>query len=131
MPTADEMRAVLTRYLQAVAAHDVDAVIALFAPDISVEDPVGGAPGTHVVGRDAVETFFRRGFARSSPTPTLQGPIRTTCGSEAAMAFRLGLELAGQACEVDVIDVVEFNTEGLIVRLRAFWNPQEIRPIAG
>jgi hypothetical protein len=44
------------------------------------------------------------------------------------MAFTLGLTLGGQASEVDVIDVVEFNDAGKIVRLRAFWNPNEIRP---
>ena len=129
MPTAEEMRSVLTRYLQAVADHDVPAVLALFADDICVEDPVGGDPDTQVMGRDAVGAFFKRGFAFSSPSPTLTGPIRTTLGREDAMPFTLRLELSGRESEIDVIDVVEFNDAGLIVRLRAFWNPDEIRTI--
>jgi len=110
-----------------VAEHDVEAVLALFADEISVEDPVGGAPGTHVQGREAVAEFFRKGFSRTRPVPTLTGPIRTTHGNEGAMAFTLHLELGGQAREIDVIDVVSFDSTGKITRLRAFWNPDEIR----
>ena len=29
--------------------------------------------------------------------------------------------------EIDVIDVVSFDAAGKITRLRAFWNPDEIR----
>ena len=121
------MRDVLTRYLQYVGDHDVEAVLDLFDEKILVEDPVGGAPATQVQGRAAVGDFFREGFSRSKPTPTEIGPVRTTLGREAAVSFTLRLNLAGHASEVDVIDVVEFNDNGQIVRLRAFWNPDEIR----
>lgn len=129
MPTAVRMREILSLYLQHVAEHDVDAVLALFADEISVEDPVGGAAGTHIEGREAVEAFFRKGFSRSKPVPTLTGPIRTTRGNEAAMPFTLRLEFAGQPREIDVIDVVSFDDGGKITRLRAFWNPDEIRAL--
>jgi len=127
MPTAEEMRETLVLYLRRVAEHDAEAVLALFADEISVEDPVGGPPGTHVQGREAVGEFFRKGFSRTRPVPTLTGPIRTTHGAEAAMAFTLRLELGGQSREIDVIDVVSFDATGKITRLRAFWNPDEIR----
>ena len=127
MPTAEEMRETLVLYLRRVAEHDAEAVLALFADEISVEDPVGGPPGTHVQGREAVGEFFRKGFSRTRPVPTLTGPIRTPHGTEAAMAFTLRLELGGQSREIDVIDVVSFDATGKITRLRAFWNPDEIR----
>lgn len=128
MPSESEMRATLTRYLQCVADQDVDGVLALFADDVSVEDPVGGAEGTHVVGREAVGAFFARGFARSHPVPRATGPIVTTLADEAAMSFVLALELGDRPCEIDVIDVVRFDASGRIESLRAFWNPNEIRP---
>ena len=59
MPRADRMRAQMLKYLEGVEAGDVEAVVSLFADSISVEDPVGGPPGTHVVGVDAVREFFR------------------------------------------------------------------------
>jgi steroid delta-isomerase len=129
MPTPDRMRATLQRYLELVARHDVEGVLSLFAESISVEDPVGGPPGTHVVGREAVASFFRRGFARSRPRPALAGPIVTTAGDEAAMAFTLELQLGEERCELDVVDVVRFDAKGRIVSLRAFWNLDEARPL--
>ncbi|HJO24581.1 MAG: nuclear transport factor 2 family protein [Myxococcota bacterium] len=127
MPTAEKMRETLVLYLQRVAEHDAEAVLALFADTISVEDPVGGAPGTHIRGHEAVGQFFREGFSRTQPVPTLVGPIRTTLGNEAAMAFTLRLEFGEETREIDVIDVVSFDAAGKITRLRAFWNPEEIR----
>lgn len=129
MPTPDEMRSTLHRYLDAVGRQDLAAVLALFADDVSVEDPVGGPPGTHVVGRDAVEVFFGEGFARSRPRPRLTGPICTTGSDRAAMAFVLELTLRGARFELDVIDEVAFDREGRITSLRAFWNAADAREI--
>jgi len=129
MPTAEEMRATLRRYLERVAENDVDGVLDLFTDDVSVEDPVGGPPGTHVVGREAVERFFRKGFARSRPSPTLTGPIRVTGVGQAAMPFVLRLELAGELKEIDVIDVVRFDSDGRINSLRAFWRFEDARSV--
>jgi steroid delta-isomerase len=129
MPTAEEMSATLRLYLERVKANDVDGVVELFADGVSVEDPVGGPPGTHVVGREAVERFFRKGFARSRPSPTATGPIRVTGGDEAAMPFVLRLELAGEIKEIDVIDVVRFDPDGRISSLRAFWRFEDARSV--
>lgn len=129
MPSAEEMRETLSLYLRHVAEQDLDAVLGLFAEEICVEDPVGGAAGTQVEGREAVREFFRRGFSRTRPVPTLTGPIRTTHGNQAAMPFTLRLELGGRSHEIDVIDVVAFDASGKITRLRAFWNPDEIRAL--
>lgn len=127
MPTAEEMRDTMKRYLACVEAQDVEGVLALFAGEVSVEDPVGGPPGTHVIGLDAVSAFFRQGFASSHPHPTPAGPIVTTGGNEAAMPFTLRLELRGSPVEFDVIDVMRFDENGKIESLRAFWNAREGR----
>lgn len=129
MPTPDEMRATLELYLERVGRGDVEGVVALFADDVSVEDPVGGPPGTHVVGREGVLRFFRKGFARSRPTPRASGPIRTTRADQAAMPFVLELDLGETRSQIDVIDVVHFDAIGRITALRAFWNPDDARPI--
>ena len=130
MPTPEEMRATMSRYLELVEAGDVDGVLALFSNDISVEDPVGGPPGTHMVGQDDVGAFFRKGFERSRPRPRATGPIRTTGGLEAAMPFVLQLELRTGPVEIDVIDVMTFDDAGKVTSLRAFWNANEMRPVA-
>lgn len=123
----EAMRAVLHRYLELVAAGDVDAVVDLMTDDVEVEDPVGGPASTHVVGRENVRAFFAAGFARARPRPTLTGAVRTTAGSEAAMPFLLTLSVGGREVEIDVVDVVRFDEQGRIASLRAFWNPAEMR----
>ncbi len=116
-------------YLERVGAGDVEGVMRLFSDAISVEDPVGGPPGTHVVGAQAVREFFRKGFERSNPQPRLTGTICTTGGHEAAMPFVLRLELRGRSMEIDVIDVMRFDDTGKVTSLRAFWNPEEMRRV--
>lgn len=120
----------MQRYLECVGRGDLDGVLSLFADSISVEDPVGGGPGTHVISRDEVAAFFGRGFERSRPRPTPTGPICTTGRNEAAMPFRLQLTLRNKVHEIDVIDVMVFDDDGKITSLRAFWNPDEMRPVA-
>ena len=127
MPTPAEMRATIGRYLDCVGRQDVDGVIALMSDDVSIEDPVGGPPGTHVVGRDSVERFFRAGFAASRPRPRSPGPVCTTAIDQAAFAFVLELDLHGVRSELDVIDVMRFDGAGRIRELRAFWNLHEAR----
>ncbi len=112
----------MLRYVELVRAGDVDGVLALMSDDVSVEDPVGGPAGTHVVGKDAVATFFRQGFPRAQPRPVLSGPICATAGDEAAMPFRLTLRVGERDLEVDVIDVMTFDGSGRISKLRAFWD---------
>ncbi len=124
---ASLMRSTLERYLELVAAGDVDGVVDLMSDDVSVEDPVGGPAATQVAGKENVRKFFAAGFAGARPRPTPTGPVRTTAGCEAAMPFRLVLTLKGENFELDVIDVVRFDAAGRIASLRAFWNPAEIR----
>lgn len=130
MPEAGEMRDRMKRYLEAVACQDVEAVVGLFADSVSVEDPVGGPPGTHVVGIENVKAFFRAGFAATAPRPRPEGPVVTTAGDEAAMGFTLSLEIEGKPMEIDVIDVMKFDDAHQITSLRAFWNFKEARPAA-
>ena len=127
MPTPESMRKTVLHYLRGVGEQDLEAVLSLFANSISVEDPVGGPPGTHVVGLDAVSAFFKKGFSRTRPSPTLTGPVVTTGGNEVAFPFILRLELAGKPHELDVVDVIQFDDRGQITSLRAFWNYEERR----
>lgn len=129
MPDPEAMRATMRRYLALVEQNDVDGVLELMSDDVSVEDPVGGPPGTHVVGREAVAAFFRQGFRRARPAPELTGPIVSTGANAAAMSFTLRLDLAGSRQAIDVVDVMTFDEDGRIASLRAFWNPREGRPV--
>ncbi len=129
MPSPEVMRNALLRYLERVEKNDVEGVLSLFADSVSVEDPVGGPPGTHVVGIEKVASFFRKGFQRSEPRPSRTGPVVTTGGNEAAVPFTLRLKIGDGIQELDVVDVVQFDEDGCITSLRAFWNFDERREV--
>ena len=57
-PAGDRIRDLVTRYLATFATGDIEARVALFAPDGSFEDPVGTPP---MVGHDALRAFFQDG----------------------------------------------------------------------
>ncbi len=56
------IEAVVEAYVRHLNAQDVEAVVALYADDASVEDPVGSEP---IRGRAAIRRFRRRPHGRS------------------------------------------------------------------
>lgn len=110
--------AVVRAYVQALNAGDLEAIVALYAEDGKVEDPVGSAP---VVGRGAIRAFY----ARSLATPLqvrLEGPVRVA-GRECAFAFAVTLTYEGQRMTIRPIDTFRFDEAGRIVQMRAYFGP--------
>lgn len=121
MPDPEKLRQALRAYVDCLCRSDVDGILALYAGTASVEDPVGTAP---VVGRDAVRDFYAANVAALRVEIT--GPIRVA-GRECAMPMLAEIESPKGLLYMDVIDVMEFDDAGLITRMRAFWNPAELR----
>jgi steroid delta-isomerase len=108
MTSREEICAQCDAYVAAVAAHDTEGILKVFAPDATQEEPVGATPR---VGHDAIRSFFAEseGFPF---TVSRLGPI-TVCGQVAAFQIRVDFE--GQAmAPMSSTDVVTFNDEGLI-----------------
>jgi len=55
MPTANEIRAIVSNYIDMMCASDIDGIMALYADDCTAEDPVGG---TVQEGAEAVRAFY-------------------------------------------------------------------------
>ncbi|GAA3230438.1 SgcJ/EcaC family oxidoreductase [Actinocorallia longicatena] len=119
MPTQEHMKAVMQSYIDGFAAGDAAALAALFAEDAVIEDPVGN-PEIH--GREAIAEFYANAVA-SGAKLTLDAPIRGSHGSKAAMAFTV--EVPG-LMRIRAVDTMAFNEEGLVVRMEAFWGPEDI-----
>ncbi len=122
MPSSDEIRRAVERYVKDLSAGDVDGIMDLYADAASVEDPVGGDP---VLGADAVRVFY--GATAGKLKVTLTGPVRVA-GNECAFPMLARVELGGRTSEMDVIDVMKFDDAGKILSMRAFWNPADMRP---
>ncbi len=113
--------AVLLAYIDAHNRGDADAIIALFAPDAEVEDPVGSP----IMRRDAFAAFYRRGVAMGARL-TLDAPIRRGAANAAAMAFTVSFESEGQTVSIRSLDVVTLDSAGRIASMKGYWGPEDV-----
>ncbi len=124
MPQPQQMCEAMQAYLDALNADDLDGIMALYADDATVEDPVGSEPKR---GREAIEAFYR-GSVALKPRATLVAPIRGSHGDAAAMAFDVTVELEQGPVVIRVIDVMRFDDDGRFRSMQAFWGPADMQP---
>lgn len=108
----------INAYVAAFETGDAKAVARLYAEDAVVRDPLD-APA--ITGREAILAFYQTSMATGAKL-VLNEPVRTTA-SVAAFAFSVHLELPDGSGRIDVIDTFEFNPEGFIQQMTAYWGP--------
>ena len=75
MISAQHVQESMARYVELVDAGDIDGILALYAKNATVEDPVGQAP---LQGIEAIERFYREGLGAMKVSATRTGPVRAT-----------------------------------------------------
>ena len=117
MPSAEQITATVTRYLELVNVGNADEIAQLYASDATVEDPVGGE--VHI-GRQAIHGFYSNiaGVNASSEIVTLRA-----CGHEAAFFWSLTVN---GAMRIDIISTMSFDSEGKIASMKAYWGPDNV-----
>lgn len=123
MVEAQHMRKVMEQYAAAVSAGEVEAILSFYAPNGSCQVPVGGP--VHE-GIDAVRAFYEGN--ELAETLVLTGPVRVA-GREAAAPMVARVCFDGVNYELDVVDVAEFNDDGLLTSLRAFYSLDDLRAV--
>jgi steroid delta-isomerase len=118
------MVATVQAYVDAFANEDSDAIVQLYAADATVADPVGAPLRS---GIDAIRDFYQMSVGTRAKL-TLDGPVRTA-GNIAAFAFSVHVTLDGTPCRIDVIDTFDFDSNGKIATMKAFWGPQNVHPL--
>ena len=107
MDNADKI-AMVERYVEAFEKGDVEIIRSMYAQDAVVEDPVG--------------TDAHHGALGAGAKLRLSGQAR--CAGN-AVAFPFHVVMPGM--QIDVIDVFEFNDEGKISSMKAYWGPDNLR----
>lgn len=121
--TAARMRDAMRAYIDAINARDVDAVVALYADNATIEDPVGTTP---IGGREAIAAFYAKAVPLGLRL-TLSAPVRGSHGNAAAMAFEVDAPaLDGRRSIIRVVDVMTFDAEGKFSSMRAYWAPDDL-----
>lgn len=122
MPDQAMMKAALQAYVDRINTSDTPGIVALFAPNAAIEDPVG----TPVKQGEAIQAWLAdtAAFAtRISPVAPVRGPH----GNEAAPAFDVEFTPPNnQRLKIRSVDICRFDDQGLITSLRAFWEPDDI-----
>ena len=109
-----EKVAMVHKYVEAFANSDMNLIREIYADDAIVEDPVGTEPH---VGIDAVCGFYEPALGMGI-TLELTGTPRCT-GNAVAFPFQVH---AGDS-RIEIIDVFEFNEQGKVCSMRAYWGP--------
>lgn len=117
MEAQDKIRAV-EQYVEAFANTDIDIIRRMYADNATVEDPVGTP--VHE-GLDAICTFYE-GALKAGAKLALTGTPR--CAGN-AVAFSFQVTMPGML--IDVIDVFEFDEDGKVASMKAYWGPENIQ----
>jgi steroid delta-isomerase len=127
-PTPQHIREVFGRYAKGLSDGDTGALVALFAPDGTLEDPIGTAPH---LGHEAIARFFDQGFAATGGRILFrpEGDVRIN-GPHAACAFIATCDRADPPFEVDTLDIARFDEHGRIASMVAIVGPSNFRPVS-
>jgi steroid delta-isomerase len=129
MPNPDDLKALVERYAERFSAADREGWLDLWAPDGTMEDPVG----TPVkMGRDEIGAFYDQSLTMADSVRLVPAGIVVATGDEIAWTVEIRPTIGGTEYVMDVIELMRV-TEGpdgqpLIQEMRAFWDPSSMRP---
>ncbi|MCZ6829870.1 MAG: SgcJ/EcaC family oxidoreductase [Gammaproteobacteria bacterium] len=120
--TEQHIADVMQQYVDAITEGDLEKILDLFADDAVVEDPVGSEPKR---GKDALREFYQM-TVDSVEKMVLDGNARARekWGACAMRAYPKGME---GKMQVETLDVMEFNQQGKVVSMTAYFGDNNIR----
>ncbi|MGW0353862.1 nuclear transport factor 2 family protein [Nocardia nova] len=117
---AQQIRETAERYVQLVATGPTSEILSLYAPDAVVEDPIGSDP-RH--GHEAIGQLYQALESMERKTELHAARI---VGNHAAVSFTLVGETGGHRMTLSAIDAMEFDEQGRITSMRAYWGPDDL-----
>ncbi|MCB0932546.1 MAG: nuclear transport factor 2 family protein [Mycobacterium sp.] len=110
-----------------VQSHDREGWLALMAPDVVVEDPIGTSitnpDGLGVRGKEALAAFYDTNIAANTLTVTCEETFPSSSPNEVAHILVLRSEFEGGfTSTVRGVFCYRVDDDGLITNLRGYWN---------
>lgn len=117
----ETIRSTIQDYFAASRSQNlVEAMVACFAPDSVNYDP---ADGPALYGHADLRQFFQQ-IASLFQTVGLHEEFVSINGNSAAVKWiGRGINQSGKPISFEGIDLFEFNADGKIQSMRAYWNP--------
>ncbi|CAI9416940.1 nuclear transport factor 2 family protein [Nocardioides sp. T2.26MG-1] len=116
----EQIRQVVDRYVELVGSGTADEIVALYAEDAVVEDPVGSEPR---VGHAAIRELYATLEGLDQRTRLLAVRI---AGGEAAFHFEVATLADGVTYTLAPVDVMVFDDGGSITSMRAYWGEEDM-----
>lgn len=115
----EHIETAVTTYVTSFTDHNIPAREALFAEDAVFSDPAN-SPSFN--GIDNIRAFWQQ--IKASPT-RLEPEIHqiVVCGDSALLDFTMHMHSEEGSHKLRVRDIFEFNSQGKIQTLTAFWDP--------
>ena len=122
-PSVDVMRDAVDRYFAAWSRLDPAAYTACFCADGILQDPYGSTPHR---GAKSLREFFE-GVAGALVEARIEAEAVHVAGNRAAVVFR-GKAVGKNQRPVEVagVDVFEFDEDGRITSLCAYWDSDAV-----
>jgi steroid delta-isomerase len=121
MPSPEAITETVKRYLALVAEAKTDDIVALYADDATLEDPIGTDLRR---GPEAIREFYAGFQDAKKDTELLE--IRVG-GSEAAFLWNLTLDGGDSRTRLSPISTMAFDEDAKITSMRAFWSPSDFK----
>ncbi|QZT64757.1 nuclear transport factor 2 family protein [Mycolicibacterium austroafricanum] len=121
--TNNAAEAGIRRYVSLLESGSADDLVALFAENATVEDPVGGDIRC---GHEAIRDFFTT--LQDLDRHTEVNLVRVAPG-EAAFVFTITFTVGDVRMQLQPIDTVTFNDRGEITSLRSYFDPSNVTPV--
>lgn len=125
MPTPELMRKAMQSYIDMINKNYHEGTLNLFADNYTLEDPFGTQAVT--ISNGFTEKDLEDEEVQFIPKKAeLISPISTSYGNQAAMAFKLYMDVGGQEITIDVVDVMKFDESGKIIEVMAHWGRDNV-----
>ncbi len=111
---AHEKVEIVNKYINGVNSEDMNAIREIFDEQATIEDPIG--TDAHV-GIEAFSKFYENAFVMGVKLEST-GAVR--CAGNAAV---FPFVARTPSMEIEVIEIFEFNENGKVKSMRAYWGP--------
>jgi steroid delta-isomerase-like uncharacterized protein len=131
--TGMDLSETIRLYYEAYSRHDIDAVLACLAEDVTIQFPTSPQP---IKGRDRIRPVWSMVY--SAVIPDIRQSNRSTVvqGNMAANEFvetgtvtipgdvarSAGIAPGGRPYRMEMASFFHFNSQGLIDRIRSYWD---------
>ena len=113
----------INEYYAVISRGDVERAVAMFAEGAIMRDPVGTPPATDADQRRARYAGIGAAFDAFTITPEHV----TVCGDEAAAKWTVRAHsMQGKDVSFEGISTFQFNDEGRITLMSAYWEPAAV-----